>query len=308
MGVSLSTACEPAYGAVARTRTPCHHSNPSDTTLQDDDAQPTRSQAASSPESSAMAGHSKWANIKQRKGAQDKRRSKLFSKVVKDIMVAARLGGPDPDANARLRLAIVKAKAVSLPKDTLSRAIKKGAGLLDGENFDEVMYEGYGPGGVALLIECLTDNRNRTAPEVRSVFGKRGLSMAASGAAAHSFRHVGHVLLEKEGADELEVLEVAMEQGGEDLQETTDDQGEVVFQAICEITDLESMREGLEAGGFTVKEYGLTWLPSVQIPVEGSDAEKLLDLIEALEDLDDTQNVYANFEISDAEMERLASS
>ncbi len=253
-----------------------------------------------------MAGHSKWANIKQRKGAQDKRRSKLFSKVVKDIMVAAGMGGPDPDANARLRLAIVKAKAVSLPKDTLDRAIKKGAGLLGGEAPVPVMYEGYGPGGVAILIECLTDNRKRTAPEVRSVFAKRGLAMAASGAAAHSYRRVGHVLLEKEGADELEILEAAMESGGEDLIETEDDQGTEVFQAVGDVSDLEGLREGLEVAGFTVKEYGLTWLPSVQIPVAGTDASKLLELIEALEDLDDTQNVYANFQISDEEMERLA--
>ncbi len=253
-----------------------------------------------------MAGHSKWANIKQRKGAQDKRRSKAFSKVVKDIMVAARMGGADPDANARLRLAIVKAKAVSLPKDTLERAVKKGAGLLDGEAYEPVMYEGYGPGGVAILIECLTDNRNRTAPEVRSVFAKRGLAMASSGAAAHSFRRVGEVLLDKEGVGELEILEVAMEHGGEDLVESEDEQGTPVFQAICDIGDLETLREGLEVGGFTVAEYGLTWLPTVEVPVEGSDASKLLELIEALEDLDDTQNVYANFEISDAEMERLA--
>jgi YebC/PmpR family DNA-binding regulatory protein len=255
-----------------------------------------------------MAGHSKWANIKQRKGAQDKRRSKLFSKVVKDIMVAARLGGPDPDANARLRLAILKAKAVSLPRDTLDRAVKKGAGLLGGELHEEVMYEGYGPGGVAILIECLTDNRNRTAPEIRAVFGKRGLSLAASGAAAHSFRRVGQVLVSAEGTTELELLEVAMEFGGEDLIETEDDQGDTVFQTICEIGELEALREGLEQGEFTVKEYGLTWLPTVEVPVEGKDADKLLNLIEALEDLDDTQNVYANFEVSDEEMERLAGS
>jgi len=255
-----------------------------------------------------MAGHSKWANIKHRKGAQDKRRSKVFSKAVKDIMIAAKMGGADVDANPRLRLAIAKAKAVSLPKDNLQRAILKGAGLLDGEGMEEITYEGYGPGGVALMIECLTDNRNRTAPEVRHAFSKRGQTLGTSGSSAHSYHRVGSVLMPAEGVDEDELMEAAMEHGGDDILADSDDaSGDDILRVVCEIDALEGLREGLEAAGFPVSGYGLWWQPAALIPVAGRDAEKLLDLIGALEDLEDTQTVYANFEISDEEMERIAS-
>ncbi len=253
-----------------------------------------------------MAGHSKWANIKHRKGAQDAKRGKAFTKVVKDIMVASRIGGPDPDANPRLRLAIAKAKAVSLPKDNLERAIKKGAGLLEGVEFDEVMYEAYGPGGVAILIECLTDNRNRTAPEIRNIFSKRGLTLAASGAAAHSFNHLGHVLVGAEDTDEDELTLAALDYPVDDVVQSSDDQGEPVFQVLSSISDLEDVRSGLEACGFAVKEYGMTWIPTVTVPLEGRDAEQLMALLSAIEDNDDVQNIYANYELSDAEMERIA--
>ncbi|MCO4772961.1 MAG: YebC/PmpR family DNA-binding transcriptional regulator [Deltaproteobacteria bacterium] len=252
-----------------------------------------------------MAGHSKWANIKHRKGAQDAKRGKAFSKVVKDIMVASRMGGPDPEANPRLRLAIAKAKAVSLPRENLERAIKKGAGLLEGENYEEVMYEAYGPGGVAILVECLTDNRNRTASEVRHAFSKRGFSIGASGSAAHSFNRRGEVIVSAEGTDEESVMMAAMEHGGDDVQETSDDDGKDVFQVVCEVPDLETLREGLEAEGLKVTGYGLTWIPSVSSPVAGKDAEQLLALLEAVEDVDDTRNVYANYDISDDEMARI---
>ncbi len=253
-----------------------------------------------------MAGHSKWANIKHRKGAQDARRSKLFSKVVKDIMVAARVGGPDPDANPRLRLAIAKAKAVSLPRDNLDRAIKKGAGLLEGQEYEEIMYEAYGPGGVALLVEVLTDNRARTGPEIKHLLSKRGIALAASGAAAHSYRRVGRALVARDAIDEESLMMAGMEHGADDLTEDVNDNGDAVWQVVCEVGDLEMLREGLEGEGVELQEYGLWWIPSTTVPVEGSDAEKLLALIEALEDNDDVQNVHANFEISDAEMERIA--
>ena len=201
-----------------------------------------------------MAGHSKWANIKHRKGAQDAKRGKAFSKVVKDIMVASRIGGPDPDANPRLRLAIAKAKAVSLPKENLERAIKKGAGLLEGVEYEEVMYEGYGPGGVAILIECLTDNRNRTAPEIRNIFSKRGLSLAASGAAAHSFNRLGHVLVACEETDEDELTLAALDYPVDDVVTSSDDQGNEVFQVLSSVSDLEEVRSGLESQDFMVKE------------------------------------------------------
>jgi len=253
-----------------------------------------------------MAGHSKWANIKHRKGAQDARRGKAFTKVVKDIMVASRIGGPDPDANPRLRLAIAKAKAVSLPKENLDRAIKKGAGLLEGVEYEEVMYEAYGPGGVAILIECLTDNRNRTAPEIRAIFAKRGLALAASGAASHSFNRLGQVLVAAEETDEDALTLAALEHPVDDIVASSDDEGNDVFQVVSTVADLEQVRAGLESDGFPVKEYGITWRPSVTVPIEGKLAEQLMAVLSALEDNDDVQNIYANYEISDAEMERLA--
>ncbi len=253
-----------------------------------------------------MAGHSKWANIKHRKGAQDRKRGRIFSKVVKDIMVAARMGGPDPETNPRLRLAVAKAKAVSLPKDNLERAIAKGAGLLEGDQVEEVMYEAYGPAGVGILVECLTDNRNRTASEVRHVFSKRGFSIGASGSAAHAFNHKGEVVVLAEGTNLDAVMMAAMEHGGDDIEESTNDDDKDVFQVVCEISELETLREGLEGAGLEVDSYGLTWVPSVTMPVEGKDAEALLALLEAIEDLDDTRDVYANYDISDEEMARIS--
>ncbi len=253
-----------------------------------------------------MAGHSKWANIKHRKGAQDMKRGKAFSKVVKDIMVAARMGGSDVDANPRLRLAVAKAKAVSLPRENLDRAIKKGAGELEGANYEEVMYEAYGPAGVGILVECLTDNRNRTASEVRWVFSKRGFSLGASGSAAHTFNRRGEVIVNGEGIDEDTVMLAALEHGGDDVIPTTDEDDNPMFQVICEVGELETLREGIEGEGLTVDNYGLTWLPTIGMPVEGDDATRLLALIEALEELDDARCVYSNYDISDEEMERIA--
>ena len=255
-----------------------------------------------------MAGHSKWANIKHRKGAQDQKRGKVFSKVVKDIMVASRLGGPDIDANPRLRLAVAKAKAVSLPRDNLDRAIAKGAGLLEGENYEDVMYEAYGPGGVGIMVECLTDNRNRTASEVRHVFSKRGLSLGATGSAAHSYNRVGEVLVKAEGTTEDDVLLAAADHGGDDIQDSSDDDGNPLFQVVCEISDLETLREGLEGAGLEVDSYGLTWIPTIEMPVSGKDADRLMELLEALEELDDARTVFANYDISDEEMARIADS
>ncbi len=256
-----------------------------------------------------MAGHSKWANIKHRKAAQDSKRGRAFSKIVKDIMVAAKIGGPDPDANPRLRLAIAKAKAVSLPRENLDRAIKKGAGILEGQNVEEIRYEGYGPGGVAIIVECLSDNRNRTAADVRHAFTKRGQNLASTGAAAHSFNRVGQVTVKAEGTDEDELMMAAADHGAEDLLQDVDDEtDEDVFVVTCDVPDLEGLREGLEGGGFAVSGYGLHWIPTVTVPLVGRDADKVLDLIDALEELDDVQTVYANHEISDVELERIANS
>ena len=254
-----------------------------------------------------MAGHSKWANIKHRKSAQDAKRGAAFTKIVKDITVAARIGGPDPDANPRLRLAIAKAKAVSLPRENLERAIKKGAGTLEGQNLEDIRYEAYGPAGVAIIIEALSDNRNRTAAEIRFVFTKRGLSLGTTGAATHSFNRIGQVTVRAEGTDEDELMMAAADHGAEDLLEDFDAEAdEDVFMVTCEVADLEGLREGLEAGGFAVSGYGLHWLPTVTVPLVGRDAEKTLDLIDALEELDDVQSVHANHDISDEELERIA--
>ena len=255
-----------------------------------------------------MAGHSKWANIKHRKGAQDMKRGKVFSKVVKDLMVAARMGGSDVDANPRLRLAVAKAKAVSLPRENLDRAIKKGAGELEGANYEEVMYEAYGPAGVGILVECLTDNRNRTASEIRWVFSKRGFSIGASGSASHTFNRRGEVVVKADDTDEDTVLLAAAEHGGDDIVSTTDDDDNPLFQVICEVGDLETLREGLEGEGLTVDSYGLTWLPTIAMPIEGEDAERLMALLDAIEELDDARAVYSNYDISDEEMERIAGS
>jgi len=252
-----------------------------------------------------MAGHSKWANIKHRKGAQDAKRSKLFSKIVKDIMVASRVGGPDPDANPRLRLAITKAKGVSPPRENLNRAIKKGAGLLDGVTYEEARYEAYGPGGVAIIIECLTDNRNRTSPEIRHIFTKRGMSLGEPGSAIHSFRRVGQILIGQDGTDEDTLMMSAMDYGADDILQDLDDNDTPVFQVVCEVSDLEALREGLENDGFELKEYGLGWIPSAEVDVAGDDAEKLLALLDLIEDNDDVQNLYANYAISDDEMARI---
>ena len=253
-----------------------------------------------------MAGHSKFKNIMHRKGAQDKKRAGLFAKLSKEIMVAAKMGGEDPGSNARLRLAISTARAQSMPKDNIERAIKKGAGLLEGEDYEEVMYEAYGPGGVGILVECLTDNRNRTAAEVRHVFSKRGLSLGATGSAAHAYNRCGEVNVKAADTDEDTVMMAAMDHGGDDINATEDDDGNPLFQVICEVGDLETLREGLEAEGLVVDGYGLTWIPSVEVPVEGKDAEKLMELMDALDDLDDARSVYANYDISDEEMARIS--
>jgi YebC/PmpR family DNA-binding regulatory protein len=256
-----------------------------------------------------MAGHSKWANIKHRKAAQDNKRGKQFTKVVKDIMVAAKIGGPDPDANPRLRLAIEKAKSVSLPKDNLERAIKKGSGTLEGQIMEEIRYEAYGFGGVAIIIECLSDNRNRTAAEVRHAFSKRGLSLGSTGAATHSFSRVGQVSVRAEGTDEDELMMASADHGAEDLLPDADaETGENTYMVTCEVPDLEGLREGLEAGGFAVIGYGLHWIPTITAPLEGRDAEKTLALLDFLEELEDVQTVYANHDISDEELERIAGS
>ncbi|HET7410960.1 MAG TPA: YebC/PmpR family DNA-binding transcriptional regulator [Paracoccaceae bacterium] len=248
-----------------------------------------------------MAGHSKWANIQHRKGRQDAARSKLFSKLAKEITVAAKMGDPDPEKNPRLRLSIKEAKAVSVPKDVIERAIRKSQGG-DAENYDEIRYEGYGPGGVAMIVEVMTDNRNRTAGNVRSLFGKHGGNMAETGAVSFMFDRKGQILYRAEAGSEDAVLEAALEAGAEDVESS--DEGHAIYTGA---TDLAEVAAALEATLGEAESAKLIWKPQTLTPVDEDTAGTLMKLIAALDDDDDVQNVTANFEISDEVMERLAS-
>jgi YebC/PmpR family DNA-binding regulatory protein len=241
-----------------------------------------------------MAGHSQYKNIMHKKGRQDAIRSKLFSKLAREITVAAKMGLPDPSMNARLRAAILAARAENMPKDNIERAIKKASGA-DAENYDEVRYEGYAPGGVAVIVEALTDNRNRTAGEVRSYFTKAGGSLAETGAVSFMFDRVGLVEFERKVASEDAMLEAALDAGAEDVS-ASDDGHEI-------ITTLESLRDiaqALEQKFGEPRRAALVWRPQNTISVDDEAGEKILKLVGALEDNDDVQHVYANFEVSDA--------
>lgn len=247
-----------------------------------------------------MAGHSQFKNIMHKKGKQDAIRSKLFSKLAREITVAAKAGLPDPNMNARLRAAVLAAKAENMPKDNIDRAIKKASGA-DAENYDEVRYEGYAPGGVAVIIEALTDNRNRTAGEVRSYFTKAGGSLAETGAVSFMFDRVGLIEFDRKVASEDAMMEAAIEAGADDVS-ASDESHEIV-------TSVESLRDvarALEEKFGDSKKAALVWRPQNTIKVDDEAGEKILKLVGTLEDNDDVQNVYANFEISDALMAKLA--
>ncbi len=248
-----------------------------------------------------MAGHSKWANIQHRKGRQDAARSKLFSKLSKEITVAAKMGDPDPDKNPRLRLAVKEAKSNSVPKDVIERAIKKSQGG-DAETYEEIRYEGYGPEGVAVIVEAMTDNRNRTASNVRSIFGKAGGNLAETGAVSFMFDRKGLVVYPASVGDADTVLEAAIEAGAEDV-ESSDDGHEI----YCDASDLNDVSTALEAALGESETAKLIWKPQNTTPLDLDGAQKLMRLIETLEDDDDVQTVTANFDISDEIMEQLAS-
>jgi YebC/PmpR family DNA-binding regulatory protein len=241
-----------------------------------------------------MAGHSKWANIKHRKDAQDKKRGKVFTKLIREITSAARAGDPDPGMNPRLRLAIDKAKAASVPKDTIERAWKRGSGEGDGVDYQEVRYEGYAPGGVAVLVECLTDNRNRTVGEVRHAFSKCGGNLGADGSVSYLFQHCG-VLSFPAGTHEESLLNAALEAGAEDV--VANDDGS--FDVLTAPGDFEQVRAALAAGGLEPEEAEVTMRAATGVEVDGEDAGQVLKLLEMLEDLDDVQDVYSNAELSD---------
>jgi len=246
-----------------------------------------------------MAGHSKWANIQHRKGRQDKLRSKQFSKLSKEITVAAKMGDPDPDKNPRLRLAVKEAKSVSMPKDNIERAIKKSTAG-DGEEYEEIRYEGYGPGGVAVIVETMTDNRNRTASTVRSTFTKNGGNLGETGSVGFMFDRKGQVTYPADAGDEDSIMMAAIEAGAEDAESSED--GHVIW---CADTDLNDVSNALEAELGESESAKLVWKPTTTTEMDLEGMQKLMKLMDALEDDDDIQRVTANFEASDEVMEQL---
>jgi YebC/PmpR family DNA-binding regulatory protein len=245
-----------------------------------------------------VSGHSKWSTIKHKKGAADAKRGKIFTKLIKEIIVAARMGGGDITANARLRAAVMAAKGENMPKDNIERAIKKGMGDLEGATYEEIRYEGYGPGGTAVLVEVLTDNRNRAVSEVRYIFSRHGGSMSESGSVAWMFEKKGMILVPKDAADEDTATTAALEAGAEDIQDGGDS-----WEIYCGPNDLETVRANIEAQGLKVTMAEASMIPQSTVKLADKHAETMLKLMEALEDNDDVQHVYANFDIDDKFME-----
>jgi YebC/PmpR family DNA-binding regulatory protein len=243
-----------------------------------------------------MSGHSKWSTIRHKKSAQDAKRGKIFSKLIKEVTIAARMGGGDPEGNPRLRAAIAAAKAENMPKDNMDRAIKKGIGELEGASYEETNYEGYGPGGVAILVDVLTDNRNRAASEVRHIFSRNGGSLGEAGCVAWMFRNCGIIVFNKAKTKEEEVMETALEAGAEDVREQEDQ-----FEVITSITDYETVKAAFDERNLEYELAEITKIPQTNIGIEDEkQAQQLLKLMDALEDCDDVQHAYANFDIPDA--------
>lgn len=247
-----------------------------------------------------MAGHSKWANIKHRKAAVDKKRGKIWSKCSRAIMAAARSGGGDPATNLPLRYAIDEAKAANMPKDTIQRAVDKGSGATGGADFETITYEGYGPNGVAIIIEALTDNRARTAGDVRTVFSKKGGNMGNPGSVAFIFQSKGQIFIDASKADEETLMNSALEAGADDIQEPEGDDG--AWTILTDPTDFLSVKDAIEAAGIEIADAELTKIPDNTVDIAGDDARKLLGLIDALEDNDDVQKVHHNAEIPDEDL------
>jgi YebC/PmpR family DNA-binding regulatory protein len=245
-----------------------------------------------------MSGHSKWAQIKRKKAKNDQQRGKLFSKLIREVTTAARAGGGDPKGNMRLKAAIEEAKAVNLPADTLKRAIQKGTGELPGEMYEEVTYEGYGPAGVALLVKVLTDNKNRTAPEIRHAFTKFGGNLGEVGSVSWMFERKGLVLVDATRVSEDDLLGLALEAGAADMRRS-----DTVFEISTAPAELEAVRRVLETKGVPIQSAEVTYVPQSTIRLDGRDAQQVLRLVEGLEELEDVQHVYANFDIPDEVLE-----
>ena len=246
-----------------------------------------------------MSGHSKWHTIKHKKGALDAKRGKIFTKLIKEITVAARTGGSgDVDANARLRKAVTDAKGLNMPNDTIDRAVKRGTGQLEGVAYDEITYEGYGPSGVAVLVETMTDNRNRTVAEIRHIFSKNGGNMGESGSVAWMFDKKGYIVVDKAAKSEDELFEIAIEAGADDMQ----DEGEV-FEIFTSPDSFEAVSDAIKAAGIEPQAAEVSMIPQNYIALAGNDAKTMMKLYDALDDNDDVQKVYANFDIDESEME-----
>lgn len=249
-----------------------------------------------------MSGHSKWSTIKRKKGAIDAKRGKIFTRLIKEITVAARMGGGDPIGNPRLRAAIASAKTENMPKDNIERAIKKGTGELEGVLYEEITYEGYAPGGVAVLVDCMTDNKNRTVADIRHYFSKNGGNLGESGCVSWMFDKKGTILVDKETIDEEELMDKVLEAGAQDVVEEDN-----VFQVETLPDDFESVREALEADGVKFIETSVAMVPQNTVEItDEKTARQILKLLESLEDHDDVQNVYANFDIPDDIMESVS--
>ena len=248
-----------------------------------------------------MSGHSKWSTIKRKKGAADARRGKVFTKLIREIATAAKMGGGDPDANPRLRLAMDKARSANMPKDNIQRAIQKGIGGGDDASYEEVVYEGYGPGGTAVLLEALTDNRKRTVSEIRHVFSKNGGNLGSTGCVAYLFEKKGVISIEAGRVDLDVLLEAALDAGALDVVENDES-----LEVVTAPSELEAVKSALEAASVEVSSAAIRMEPTTSVVLKGKDAESMLRLADALEDLDDIQAVYANFDISDETMANFA--
>jgi len=249
-----------------------------------------------------MSGHSKWAQIKHKKAVVDAKRGKIFSKIAKEIAVAARLGGGDPDGNPRLRTVLENAREVNMPGENIKRAIMKGTGELPGVSYEESIYEGYGPGGTAILLEVLTDNKNRTVPEIRHIMTKNGGNLGEAGCVAWMFEKKGYILVEKTKIDEDSLMSAALEAGAEDMK---NDPGEDSYEIITAPEDVNKVKAALEAAGIPVSLAEITMLPKSYVALDGKSAEQIIRLVDALEDHEDIQNVYTNFDIPDEVMAKV---
>jgi YebC/PmpR family DNA-binding regulatory protein len=248
-----------------------------------------------------MSGHSKWSSIKHKKGAADAKRGRIFTRLIKEITVAARMGGGDPEGNPRLRAAILSAKAENMPKDNIERAVKKGTGELEGVSYEEITYEGYGPGGVALLVECLSDNKNRTVADIKHILDKHGGSLGGPGCVAWIFEKRGMIIFDRDKVDADKLLDVALEAGAEDVKEE-----ETEFEVIIVPSKFEAVKKAFDDRSMVYSVAEVSMVPQNTVKLEGRKAEQMVNLMESLEENDDVNNVYANFDIPDEVMEAIS--